>query len=531
MSLGVRVAAGVLACGAAPASAQQDWLSQANQFYKDIFPGADGTPGQRTDLGLLPAIAGMDLPPTGLTSDDSRLMHPDYPMGLWEAASAWAAAPGQQAVIAKLDELTDPALIDQMGWGQPYGVEALDASDDDLFLLIENGLYTEVDVGGMPLLAGADFKYLWGLERVHMLVNIEATRRAESGDVIGALDVLRDWLLVCNQVAQRRFETEMRQGLEWMLETCERMRDVAYVDFKSGSPRLAADVNDLREVVDTIGPQRTTEGHVRLARLQLPQGNEMAARQLAETVLQSSGANPVTFAPTMARLATEGNPLRLFSEIPRWEQVAQFQAPLSEARTAIQTSYGDMAQRWSFTNPFDPLLDRRYDIERFLSPRFTVVASTLGPVPHLFDLRRQVRLEVLGTRHALSMVGISYASGMLQRDADAAAGRRWVTAEEDDPYNPTGRDRGANPRLQYILPGVTTGSGSTHVMSIVVPGRRNFSRNFDNRDFILYSVGRDGAANGATRIQNTVELVVDSDYLIWPPVLSLIRQNEIDQGG
>jgi hypothetical protein len=48
--------------------------------------------------------------------------------------------------------------------------------------------------------------------------------------------------------------------------------------------------------------------------------------------------------------------------------------------------------------------------------------------------------------------------------------------------------------------------------------------------FVLYSLGSDANDDFARRIQNGTVGVRGADYLLFPPVLSLYRQNLIDRG-
>jgi hypothetical protein len=64
-----------------------------------------------------------------------------------------------------------------------------------------------------------------------------------------------------------------------------------------------------------------------------------------------------------------------------------------------------------------------------------------------------------------------------------------------------------------------------HEMDIVPATGSPFSTKLSNTTFILYSVGADSVNHFAKRVQNTTKVAAGSDYLIWPPVISLHRQH------
>ena len=111
---------------------------------------------------------------------------------------------------------------------------------------------------------------------------------------------------------------------------------------------------------------------------------------------------------------------------------------------------------------------------------------------------------------------------------------KWLKQLDADPFNPN-RARGNQPPLEFFVPIRDQPRGEReeakpHEVNVFVPGGANFLVRFKDDQFILYSVGRDGAKNWASRVQNTWELATGADYLIWPPVLSLYRQHLIDTG-
>ena len=111
---------------------------------------------------------------------------------------------------------------------------------------------------------------------------------------------------------------------------------------------------------------------------------------------------------------------------------------------------------------------------------------------------------------------------------------RWVKSFEADPFNPS-RARGELPPLQYFVPIRDQTFGpreepKPHAVSVFMPDQANFDLKFKQDQFLIYSVGSDGAKNFASKVQNTSSRVLGADYLIWPPIKSLYRQYLMDKG-
>lgn len=510
---------GILSAVFAPAAAQpSDYISQVNAFYADIRRGPGSDPGLRSDLVLFPALAAMSSPPAGVeTPWKARMMHPGS--SRWQTYEAWATADEQKAVVAALDRVTsEPDFHRAMGFGQPYGVDGL--ADDELeFIAV--GLYTDLDAGGTPMLIAADFKYFERLTWLECLVYVEATRRAGSGDVPGALDVLADLCYFGRQMADREFHAEKSRGMAIMIDALERIRDVVYVDLKGQQvlKRSPQAIADIIYRLDEVHADRT-DGFIGLRRIRFPRADLLAARQAADVLLTNTGARAAQFVAVMAQMSSEGNPLRLFSEFARWESMAQAQDGAPTARRYIDAVYNDFERRWRLNNPFDREMERLPEITRVPLATNIIVAMTLGELGSVLDVRWQLQVEVAGTRQALGLVGVYYAFGDWPNDG-AAVRPNWLPQEELDPMAPN-----RTARLHYFVPG-RAGAPATLEMSITVEDAANFRKQLDSTDFVLCSVGSDGVRNFARNVFNSVEESFDTDYLLWPPVLSLTREEFI----
>lgn len=498
----------IVALAALPALGQNR-VADVNALYDTIRPD------DRSDRILLPKVAQMAPPPPGVdTLAKARLQF--VGSQVWDAASAWAEAPAQQAVLETLDRVTaETDYRIAMAFGQPYGVDQLEDID-----LIEAGLYTELDVAGSPILAGARFLYLDKLEWVGCLVHVEATRRAGRGDLAGALDVIGDWIFLSRQIADREFAKEMTTGMAWLIDGLERSRDIVYADAHADRV-LAADPAILAGFIDRL-VERTRDGqqaYIGIERLTFPRADLIAAQQLTETVLDNSGAT-ASFGSTMAALASGKRPLRRFAEIPRWTELASDQIGLDAELAMLNGVYNDMLSRWDIHDPADPRMDQPFQLARYNQLHAVVVAVTMKPLEQLFDLMQTLRTEVVGTRQSLALMAYSYRYGAFAPKISSVR-PVWLVELAPDPLLTP--DRGLRPPMEYFVPGRDT-PGPTHTMNIVMGDGVNFSKNFDDSEFIVYSVGTDEQRNWATDVQNTMEVVFGADYLIWPPQISLVRE-------
>ena len=106
---------------------------------------------------------------------------------------------------------------------------------------------------------------------------------------------------------------------------------------------------------------------------------------------------------------------------------------------------------------------------------------------------------------------------------------------EADPYN-SDRARGKVPPLEYFVPirDQTFGTREDpkpHEMNVIPRGGGlNFQVKIDKDQFIIYSVGPDGAKAWAKDVSGEPERNAVGDLLIWPPITSLMRQRLEEMG-
>lgn len=489
---------------------QQDHVGKANARYTSV------PDERRSDLVLLPAIAAMDPAPVGI-DDHLRSMLIDPSSDLWDDAEAWALAANQQQALDALRKVTDTDDPRQaMVFAQPYGVAVSPA-------LIRAGLYTEL--GDPPLLAGATMGYLKGVDQLILLVQVEATRLAASGTPGEAMDLLVRQVYLGRQMTDRAFLREAKVGYTAVNEALERIRDIAYVDFRGDQ---AVSPSDLGKTIAAL--DGTSRGYLSPGRLMFPDANKIAAQQLWELLYEPRGGTKAAFATTMARLRTAERPLRLFAEASRYESSGQDQADWYQTRDQIDSVFDGWSSRWTLS-PFDRQLSLPYAYDDLNRDRFAVITASTKDMSVLFGLRRVYETEIVGTRASLALLGYFYELGEFP-PAISSIRPRWLEKIEADPFNPN-RAVGRIPALEFFVPvrddyvADEQDTAQPHRMNVYSPGGENFSIMLREDQFVMYSVGRDGVKNMAEDVSIDPEAVT-GDYLVWPPMLSLYRTHLIE---
>ncbi len=485
--------------------AQADHVTEANSRYSSIEES------RRSDLILLPAIAAMDPSPVGV-SDHQRAMLIDPSSSLWQDAESWATGTPQQQALDALRQVTDTSDPRRaMVFAQPYGVAV---SPD----LIRARMYTEL--GDPPLLAGANIGYLDGIDELVKLIQVEATRLANIGEPGAAVDLLVRQVYLGRQLIDRAFLKESQTGFNLVNEALERIRDIAYVDFRNDQEISPTDLAKTIEALDG-----TNRGYLNPGRLMFPSANKIAAQQLWELLYEPRGGTRPGFATTMARLRTADRPLRLFAEASRYESSGGEQADWFQTRDQIDSVFDGWSSRWTL-NPFDRQLSLPYAFDDLDKSRFAVITASTQDMSVLYQLRRVYETEIVGTRAALSLLGYYYELNEFP-PAISSIRPRWMQQIEADPFNPN-RAVGRIPALEYFVPvrddyvADEHDTAQPHQMNVYAPGGENFSIMLRDDQFVMYSVGRDGVKSLAEDVSIDPEAVT-GDYLIWPPMLSLYR--------
>lgn len=513
-TLSIGVLSAFVACAGVAVEARADqYLDRVNGIYANVKTD------KRSDVVMLPLLAKMDAPAKVIDeSDDLLLISPDQ--GAWAEVVKWLDGPNQKALIDGLFKVTEGKdFQDSMVFAQPYGAEGVSPE------MIQARMYSEL--GDPPLLAAVEIQYLPAMKRMHKLAQLEAIRRSSGGDVLGGLEVLARLAFFGRQMAERPMMQEVVVGYTMMWQAMERMRDIAYEDFRGNKAlRQQAQLSKLPDFVNKIEDDR---GVFSLDRMPFPLGNRAAADQLVSMVMNGEGApNPGTFATTMARIGAGGRPLRLFGEAGRWDSLAKSHASGGMTSANIKLTYDDWAARWRF-DPFDPRMLQPFYFANLDRGRFAVVDAVTPDMGELYLLRQFVRTQIVGTRHALAVLGFGYVNRGMWPPQLSSVRPDFIKALTADPYNPN-RARGQQPPMEFFVP-VRDTQGSPHTMTVFVPTGENFQAPLREDTFVLYSTGPDGGKNRAERIQNTWNLVRDTDVLMWPPVSSLWRQHLRDRGG
>lgn len=497
--------------------AADEFVDRANAFYRTIKPD------KRSDTVLLPLLAKMDEVPASAGTLEKAMLLPAGSSG-WAAAETWANAAPQRAVLEALKAVTKEARIDDaMAFGQPYGADALGATPGGIEL-IQAGLYTEL--GDPPMLAAAKFMYLRALERAECLAHVEATRLAAEGKFEEAMQIVVHWLYFARQMADRAMYDECRWGIRSMIAALERIRDLAYTDSRGPKSLTPEQLNTVRTQLRTEG------GYLRPDRILFPEGNRLAAEQSLAMIFGSDGRPRDTFGQTMAQLASTRRPLRLFAEAARWHTVASAHANQRETTTELGRVFNDLTGRWPL-EAFDPRHDSTPDILNMDRDRFTVLTALLPDMTPLFTDRMALNTQLIGTRTALGILGFTAVNRNFPPAVDTLR-PRFLQVIDADPFNPD-RAAGKKPPLKYFVPirdqrFAPSEEPHPHAVSVVT-GAQAFEVSLGEDQFILYSVGPNGEAEWAENVTGDPQADAIGDVLLWPPVLSLLRQHLVQSGG
>ncbi|MBC7833658.1 MAG: hypothetical protein H7Y88_00975 [Phycisphaerales bacterium] len=492
------------------------FVARADEFVDRVnAPYSRISDAKRSDLVVLPLLAKMAAVPGGLQDggmlEDAALL--THEQAAFAEAAAWAQAPEQKAVLEALARVTeddDPET--RMVFAQPYGVEG--AAPE----LVEVGMYT--DLGDPPLLAAAKFGYLDGLEAVGLLAFVEAQRLVGEGKPGEAMEVLLDLIAFGRQLTDRAFVKERALGEMMMFIGFVSIRDIAYRDSKASTHALTSD--GIRAVIRRLDDRRATVG---LERMLIPTGDQVALEQLLNRIYTSSGAaDPESFATTLSSLSAAERPLRLFSEAARWDQVRAVAAPAEETRRALSRMYSDWVRRWSL-QVSDPLLSSPTDFSKVVQGRPNMAVLELAaPAERLFATRKNLMTEAAGTRMSLAMYGQFLKQGSYPL-ALTAVRPSFIQTIDVDPYIPSRS-------IRFFVPVRDTKGpqGTAQPLEMRVFPRKPlkpFSITLRDDVFVMYSIGPDEDDGHA---QNITQSDSGGDYLLWPPMLSLLRQSLIDQG-
>lgn len=505
-----------------PALAQSDeYVSKLNGEYAKIR--AD----QRSDQILLPALAKVkpeEVPAILAAGSQAELI----PAGsaAWASLEAWAKGEPQQAALKALREATKPGEPGKpgMAFGLPYGTSVEPKS------LIAARLYVELD--DPPTLAGAQYLYMPRMDILVKLTHVEATRLAAEGKPIEAIRLLGNLLTLGRQMADREMFVEVRWGYQVMLGALERIRDVAYVDMRSGTPKLTKD--ELQSIIEHLDD---TKGSLRFDRLQFPDGNHVAAQQVASRVMTAgAGADPAKMGATLAKLASNDRPLRLFNETAKLAAASESHANTRDTKAKVDGIQGDWASRWVL-KWFDKRMQDPSEYSKLDRTKYALVDSVYPDMGELFHMRQLLQVEAVGTRYSIALVGY-YLTNRTFAPVVTSVVPAWLAKKEGDPYNPTGMNNREVPPLSYFVPirdtkeraSDSAGNVLPHQMAVIAGDGENFTVKLKDDTFVLYSWGSDNAKNWADRVQNTWRVVQGADYLLWPPMVSLHRQYLVDTG-
>lgn len=497
------------------ALAQQNPVQELNQSLFGPIPG-----DRRSDTVLLPAIAKLDPPPPVLGEQSALVIPADAPS--FAALSAWAQAQPQRDAIEAVMKIT--AIDDwrrAFVFALPYGADEVDPER------VIEGLY--VDLGDPPLLAAARFRYLDRMGTLFDLLHIEVTRLASTGEPQKAAELVIRSMILARQLLDRAFYPEHDLGYRALLAGLARLLDVQYLDARGQSPKLSPEFH--RETAARLA----NGGFMAIDRIALPQGELAAARQLVDRAFDQAGRpSRDSFAIELSRVAASTRPLRAFSEQAKWQALADAQADRAGTLDKVRGIADDWKLRWAFSARGELPRTENFVLEsqRLERSRFPIIDAVVPPAEVLFDLRQRVIVELVGARTVFAVGGFFARHRALPPILDATA-PTFIRAIDRDPF-----DRSANPRpLEY-----DRGRGGSFVAGSEIQispslalgrfspkGLTDFAAPLVNVGFTLYSAGPDAVRHGGGRATQGT-LGGEGDYLIHPPMLSLMRQRLRDTG-
>ena len=499
------VALAALALAGSPAAKADDFVATANALYASVLPS------QRAETTLFPAIAKLKAPPAAAGRLVLAILLPATSPA-WPEVAAWCTSDESKAALEALMKVTS-----EDDWKKaptialPYGA---DKTDPDLV-----GIDMFVELGDPATLALADFRYLPAMERLSLLIHAEATRLAATGEPAKALELIVRGVILGRQMCDRGFFKEQRFGYSLALTSLERIRDVMYMDLKSGSPKLTAEV-----VRDQVKRLRDSDGILGTQRLRFPAADRLAGDQLLSRIMvKGAGADEKQFPKLLTQLGDPERPLRKFSDFAKWDAIRAIHANETDTVKQLDNVFGDWEKRWRM-KPTDPMLKSYTDFQKTSRARFGSVDKLIGNLDNLFELRARLIIEAGGTRAAMGCYGFYRQYNSFPASVVAAVPN--ILRNQDVSSDPFTGDR--KEAFKYLVPGV----GRFPILEMQVFNGSNapaFAVTLNDETFILYSVGADGNLNGMRR---ATQMVLDDkgDYLIFPPITSLFRKHMIETG-
>lgn len=503
----------LLAGGATPAAADQ-YTDQINAPMRNV------SQDRRAELVLLPLLVKMDAPPASV-NDRTRAMLMQAGYTGWGDVLAWVNAPNQRAVIDALKQVTkedDPLKAYVFALG--YGVEVSPRQ------LVRDRMY--IELGDPPTIAAAQLLYMPKFDQMVCLIHVEATRLAADGKVSDAVDLMTSLSFLGRMMVDRPMMREAQWGLDLINNSMERVRDVIYMDLRAGRKL------DVARVPAQIKRIALENSYIDLARTRVPSGDLIGVSQVIARVYRPDGSvDDRTFASTLARLGATEFPLRLFSEASRWRALQANQVDRFAAETAVRGITSDFTRRWQI-DWWDRHMGTPSELHNIDKDKYAAIAAAISEQRPLLDAMQVARVEIGGTRTSLALAAQWINTGNMPTNI-AMIRPRWIDKLDVDFFDAS-RLRGTQPRFYFTIPmtdrrGLRPGETAKAMEVEVVPQYgAPFSVPLQDDVWVLYSVGSDSQANGARRVQNTAQKVQNADYLLWPPIISLYRQNLVDLG-
>jgi len=288
----------------------------------------------------------------------------------------------------------------------------------------------------------------------------------------------------------------------------------------------------VRDVIAKLGDRNPINVFQRLT---LPKAEHLAAEQLVQrTFAPGGGPNAAAFPRVYAQVAAGDRALRRFSETAKWETILRLHGNYEQTMKRIDEVYGDWETRWQL-NQWDPIMELPTDYARLDKVQFAALDLVMGDVGQAFPKRRELKAELIGTRTALACYGYRLVQNTLPVGLESVV-PVFVPRVNlmIDPFDKNAKED-AGRRMAYLraeVDNMAVGGQPKPMVIRVFPkiagvDYPNFEAKVLLNQYVVYSAGPDGNQTGVSR---ATQMIKDDhgDYLIWPPVLSLVRQYRID---
>ena len=439
------------------------------------------TEASRSAKPLFTAYLDMTKPPQEIGEEfNLKTIYPG--MEGFDAVSKWAA---DNANMGKTLVAVQNALV----LGVPYGTEGVDPK------FVERGLVAIIASGGD--LTKVEFPYLDALDVIAAYVTAEMYRLCEAGKFDEAFTVGTAHLRVMRQACDAQMFEEKRRTMTLLADAMSVHRDIIYT-YKD---KLGLAL--LRKIATKEYPFLKPTDNERLRRIAMPEGDQLVATELLESVFGDAGqVDREKFAEIFSEMQVrDDGSLTGFGAVKRWERVAGVHGSLDASTLKLTAIHDDWWRRWRM-RPYDPIMALPTEFSVINPVKYAAVVFATRDIESLFPLRRRLVTEFCGLVSAAGLCGYREQFGSWPNDIEKAYVTYFPKRFDFDPYDP------GYGNMRYEDLGTRTKGIESEYGRIEVTGCVLYARS-DNNEF-------DGAGRHA-------EGGKFGDFVVWPPLRAISR--------